>query len=542
MLWSALVLSAALSAPATGEVLLYEPSLIGLPATGEVPAYVRNQNPRGTCTMFSAVAAMEYAVWKSFGRVVDLSEQFVGHVGKSTYLHAYWEDLAPLGPYAVENQIASTAGGEYLGPCFDGLPMTEESFWIPYNVAPAWTPPLGDPYWLNQFNTNTFNTSRTELPHPVLNQPTYYQAIGFRNLFSGNDPAEVERVLDSGSPVSWDFRFMGDTTGEIWYPTPDVYPAEGHSMLIIGYNNTGIDDIKKFFWVKNSWGPTPYQYGLTKVSYAYYRQYGLLARTISGAVEVPSNYPYLGRWALSTNFDQRTLDITHIPGVSKQSWTYFGRPDQVDHRLGAIYDTDGTPSPETAAARVNGAFIPKGMAFYFTPSNPNQSYWALPKPDSRRGWLITGAFGDFAAGFAKAGTNIQAILANKFPIGTCTDAIVADATNMPGQYYMRAGKYAGFMQVERPTTPGPTAPMRITARFVPDDFVGTARFVNPSSLLTGGPFVVDKPMWVFELTRTTGTPFTVRLVGNKAVPGKMVFAGMSPSGSSFMARQITRLP
>ena len=52
----------------------------GLPASADLSQYqtpVKNQNPRGTCTNFAAVAAIEAQYKLQYGLTLDLSEQWV---------------------------------------------------------------------------------------------------------------------------------------------------------------------------------------------------------------------------------------------------------------------------------------------------------------------------------------------------------------------------------------------------------------------------------------------------------------------------------
>lgn len=540
------LLAGAILAPTTGVVLLHEPSLIGLPTASGEPEYIRNQLSRGSCTMMAAVAAMEYAVFKTYGEVVDLSEQFTAHVGKSNYLHAFYEDILPHGPYRLENQVAGTAGGEYLGGCFDGLPMTAESLTMPF-TDPVFSPPLGDPFWDNQYNVHSYNMHVASLPVVETSRDVYYQATGFRRLAAGNSPEEMETVLDDGQPISWDFIYGGNTTGEIWDPHSGPTIGPGHAMLIIGYDNRGFDDDKKFIYVKNSWGPTPYLHGLTKVSYAYVRRFGSFARTISGAMKVQSNYPYMGLWRMTSPFADRTLAVAHLPGTSKQDWTYFGRPDQVDHRLGSVYDSVSPPTLLTPAWRINGEVGDKGVRFHYSDVDPNQPYWETVRPTSELGWLSktrSPAGYSYLAGFTRnvAGKSF-ATVANKLGYGSSTLGAVGDATTMPGQWSVYVGDdSSGVMTIHRSASSSSTANMKAALRLGGNDYVGIVRLMNPASILTGGPFTVADPMWVVTFTNKELGLAPVTLVMNKAVPSRMLFAGLTPNFQGVVARQIVAAP
>lgn len=517
-----------------GEVLLYQPSLVGLPTASGEPEYVRNQLTRGSCTMFSAVAAMEYVIWKRTGRVVDLSEQFTGHIGKVAYLHPYFPDI--IHPWTVENQLGGSNGGEFLGPCFDGLPMVAETATMPYS-DPVFSPPFGDPFWDNQFNVNWHNF--VNLPTSLLNRPLYYQALGFKRVAPANDPVTIQKVFETGYPVSWDFFFAGDTTGEIWLPgEPSSGP--GHSMLIVGFNNTGATEDDKFFYVKNSWGATPYAYGLTKVSYSYLRMFGLQARTINNVMETTSNYSVMGRWGYFTKSDADVLDISHIPGTAKQNWTYWGVPDQEDYRLGAIYSEDAAP-PASDVWRVNGSITPQGVALYYSTSEANIPYWRLLSGSDRQGWLgKVGHDGMFMAGFSQNGSTDSGVLAAKTILPFATPGSATTVADLTGRYRIVLGRRnQGNLQIAPVVGLGVGESM-VAATIEGVEYRGTVRLGSPLTLFTSGPFPIDTPMWMFTL-RKVGSTTTIRFAGSQVRPGEMMFGGLVEDRHGFLLRRVADL-
>lgn len=538
-----LVVTALFAKPATS-VLLYEPSLIGLPTSSGTPEYIRNQSPRGTCTFFSAAAAMEYAIYRSLGEVVDISEMFTNHVGKGNYLHPNWPDIAAGGPYKVENQLSGTNGGEWLGSCFDGLGMTKESSLLPYGM-PDWAAPWGDPLWDNQWNVHNQNLHTYTLPPGLLAAPTYYQAIGYRRLPSPTTTA-IEAELNAGRPVVWDFYASGDQSGEIWQPGTAV--GGGHSMLIVGYDNTPSSDSQRFFWCKNSWGATSLPYGLTKVSYNYLRTYGIAARVISGAKKSAVPYPYLGFWYFSTKSLTHALAVSHIPGTSLQDWIHAGKGTQKDYRIGEVFFTTGAAEPPIVACRVNGAFTTKGLSYYYSTADVNQSYWALSSSAHTQGWmvpiLVAGQY-PYMGGFQRPNTGVvEAAYGGKLPFGTSTTGSVGDTSTMPGTWKIHLGDLGeGTLAIAKATATGATKPMALTLDFptLSARYTGTATWETPTALLPGGPFAVSTPMWVFRLTRTTSPFDSITFVGNKSNPTNMVFSGLTPSARGFVMRQTARL-
>ena len=183
----------------------------------------------------------------------------------------------------------------------------------------------------------------------------------------------IEEALAKGREVVWDFREANrGQDAVIWTPCrPDQQHCLGssHAMLLIGYDRRDPDPFKHYFLVKNSWGPTQWPDGYTRVSYEYVRLYGINAGYID-SVERPLPWPelaFVGRWKLAFDGQSGTLDVGHIPGVSQ--WLLDKESGHVaDRRIGSFYDERGK------AYRVNGSIAANRIEFYIDPNHPNARY------------------------------------------------------------------------------------------------------------------------------------------------------------------------
>lgn len=334
---------------------------------------LQNQGNRRTCIAFAATAGLEARHKRAGYGDLNLSEEFVNYVGKMMWLHPVWTDI----PNAdrTENQLAATGGGGGVGhaqsmvnwmriPVETAMPyrLTE------YTYAPAWN----DPWWTSQRNINTWNLDPANFPHTARNAANYYSATGLVELgFAGSrNTTTIENALRAGYEVIWDFQTDANAvqTNAIWHPTGEA--TDAHAMLIVGYDRTSANPANHYFIVKNSWGPTTNPNGMTHVGYDYVTTRGINACYLTG-VATPGPWTalrFLGRRNMSFDGFRGTLDITHIPGVSEQTWsTSFGLT-LADRRVGLFHDTAGN------VYRVNGQIIGDVLQFWLKPANANMRW------------------------------------------------------------------------------------------------------------------------------------------------------------------------
>jgi hypothetical protein len=340
------------------------------------PAYVdlsryqtplKNQGGRNTCITFAALAALEAACNRAGYGELALSEEFLNHFGKMTWLTAPWSKIVAKGEDGQESQVGAFGGGQaasYIEALANGMRVPVEAA-MPYHAAeftakdhPHLANAWDSPFW-TQRRTSDFNLDRKFLPLSALTQQHYYAVKRFSRI-NPKDPNALEDALASGKEVAWDIDVAN--TGDVWTVCragQAKCPNSAHAVLLIGYDRRDSDPGKHFFMVKNSWGPPKWPGGFTRISYDYVRKYGLEAATID-EIEPPRPWPelaFIGRWNLNFDGHKGVLDIYHIPGIAQINLNRDGGHVQ-DNRLGAFYDDSGK------AYRVNGHIFPDRIEFH----------------------------------------------------------------------------------------------------------------------------------------------------------------------------------
>jgi hypothetical protein len=337
----------------------------------------RDQQDHGTCYVFAAIAALEAAYKRAGYGTLDLSEEFVNEA-----VRLFWLEPRPgknLPAHRAENRFSMGQGGfedgvvNLMAEC--GFAVPEEKH-MPYRgnpmkakcpASPTW------PDWNLQRKLGSFNLDPRRFDGAALAKAKFY---GVRSCHDrpGNDPAAIEEALRKGREVVWGFSFAGDRAGWCWEAGAPVKPSDGcHAMMIYGFDRS--DAGRPYFIVKNSWKGMEDVY----ISYAYVRRYGKAATTI---VEVapPRSWPelaYVGRWALTLDGRTGTLDIYHLPGMSKTAFDFYDLTDRrtgklmEDRRLGTFFPRGGKLRD---AFRVNGEITKDGLTLNLDWSEPACDY------------------------------------------------------------------------------------------------------------------------------------------------------------------------
>jgi hypothetical protein len=379
----------------TGLIATTAATLSPTGASGGAPDYVdlgpnqtlpiRDQGARRSCITFGALAALEAALNRAgYGRL-DLSEQFLNHVGKMTWLHPRWDDVVAAGEDGGESQVGAFSGGngaDYIKQLSRGMKVPVESE-LPYvgrdfdatdhpYLATRWcnfeVPTSAYCEFWRQRRINDFNLDERFLPRSALLRGPFYSVKSSATV-GATDVSAIENALASNREVVWDFWVAN--TGQdaiIWQacPSPGDCGRGSHCMLLIGYDRRDADPSKHYFLAKNSYGPTAHPDGFTRISYDYVRRHGITAAYIT-EVERPERWPqasFLDRWNLNYDGWRGVLDVYHIPGIAQ--WRLDGETVRIlDGRIGSFYDHTGK------AFRVNGRMVGPTIDFYIDPRNAN---------------------------------------------------------------------------------------------------------------------------------------------------------------------------
>lgn len=251
----------ALTAPVLAEGL---PSLADLrPDYASLGLKPKNQNPRGCCSLFAMVGVLEFELAKSTGQPVSLSEEFMNWASHQT------SGRGSDGSFFSD----ALRGVECFGICTEAL--------MPYarEFNPDAVPSL-----------EAFRNAEARKDVSALWIKEWDVTTGMTDAML----AQIRESVASGHPVAIGMRwpktdsYLGDQL--LSPPKPeDVF--DGHSVVIVAYEDDAAQPGGGTFIFRNSFGPDWGEAGHSRMSYAYAQAYGndALGLRIGGGRPVPSN-------------------------------------------------------------------------------------------------------------------------------------------------------------------------------------------------------------------------------------------------------------
>jgi len=294
----------------------------------------KNQSDRGTCWAFAGASALEAAYHRRFGLTLDLSEEYVFHMGKAFALNpnAPVEDNSSLTGFQGSGDIAkklseNAVPGEALAP-----------YLASQAAITGILPTLGFPGVASLVSQEDFDALEFCEQHiPLIARVNCrYRATGFASI--GNAPSieALENVILSNHEVICDVQHL-------------TFPAGGHVLTLIGF-----DSDRQVFIAKNHWGENAF----IEIAYQNDPNWQFLAGWyITDVVDptfVQNQACWLGNWHVkSGNGDFRLL---------LRRSEDFPTPGQPT-RLGHAYMADGRHDVNghfSANGRTLTAFIASG--------------------------------------------------------------------------------------------------------------------------------------------------------------------------------------
>ncbi len=298
------------------------------------------QGNRGTCWAFAGAAALEAAYLRKYNMLINVSEQYVFHMGKAFALN---RDAAGNVASPVENN-SSLTGFQGSGDIAKKLSENAVCGEIPagyidsQSALEAILPQIGLPGIASVVSQTDFDALEfCEQNIPLLARVNCrYRASGWGTI--GNNPSvsAIENVILSDREVIADVTHKTPTTG-------------GHVLLIIGFDRN-----RKVFFAKNHWVENDF----IEIAYANDPNWsinsGWYITDVVDPTFVQSQACWLGNWRVTTAEGEFRLLLRRSED--------FASPGTAT-RLGTAYLAGG-------AHDVNGEFANGGahLTFYIAPS------------------------------------------------------------------------------------------------------------------------------------------------------------------------------
>ena len=279
----------------------------------------KDQRDRGTCWAFAGASALEAAYHRRFGLTLDLSEEYVFHMGKAFALNR----TAVGGPVVqpVENNTSLTGfqGAGDIAQKLSENAVTDEAL-APYLASQAAIEAIlpilgfaGPGALASQEDFDALEFCEQHIPL-IARVNCRYRATGFATLGGSPGSEALENVILANHEVICDVSHL-------------TAPLGGHVLTLIGF-----DSDRQVFIAKNSWGENAF----IEIAYANDPNWQILSgwylTDVVDPTFVQNEACWLGNWRVTTaGGDFRLLlrrsEDFAVPGQSTRlGHAYLGEP------------------------------------------------------------------------------------------------------------------------------------------------------------------------------------------------------------------------
>jgi len=298
----------------------------------------KDQHDRGTCWAFGIVGAIEAAYKRKYGITLDLSEQYLFHIVKSSeYIPTKVpENNSSLWGFQGSSDILGYTSVLRLPEEGYAAYKTQGQLEAVVNNMPAASSMRtgGTP---TQAGNDVFEQSQDVVPIEA-GYHARYGATSTTRVAGSASITDLQEILASQHEIVADFAMRRKTLPDGSWDFDGAAAVESHVMLIVGYDRNA-----RTFTIKNSWG----EVGTITVTYAFMANCFLGGGYVNDVVapNTPDlNQPkWLGRWTLSSPGLSGNLFVRRYADTRNN----LTLADGVSQPLGALYATDGSVQPVT---------------------------------------------------------------------------------------------------------------------------------------------------------------------------------------------------